>query len=423
MPGHKGHGSTGCEAMDITEVAGADALYEAEGIIAESERNAAALFKTAATFYSTEGSSQCIRAMLYLTLCCRKEGTSETVLAFRNVHRSFIYACALLNTEVEWLTPREGTASLCSCPIGAEELEEKLSSMPVPPAAVYVTSPDYLGNTADITGISAICRKYGTRLIVDNAHGAYLHFLSPSRHPIDLGADMCCDSAHKTLPVLTGGAYLHIAKDEELCARAKSALALFGSTSPSYLTLCSLDECNRYLADGYGEKLSETVKKIDAVKSRLIENGWQLAPSDPLKITVHASLNEASGYELADKLRKNGAEPEFADPDDLVMMLTPENSDEDFEKIVSALGKAPETFCKPHILPKLTFERVCSIREALFSKQETVKLDEALGKICGTPTVACPPAIPVAVSGERISRTAIDLLRYYGAETIDIVRD
>lgn len=422
MPGHKGHGSTGFEAMDITEVAGADALYEADGIIAESERNAAGLFGTAATFYSTEGSSQCIRAMLYLALCCRSEGAGETVLAFRNVHRSFIYACALLNIEPVWLSPREGTASLCTCPIDASELEEKLSSLDVLPAAVYVTSPDYLGNTADIAALSAVCRRYGTRLIVDNAHGAYLHFLKPSRHPIDLGADMCCDSAHKTLPVLTGGAYLHIARDTELCERAKSALALFGSTSPSYLILRSLDECNRYLAEGYEEKLAETVLKIEKVKAALCKNGWQLAESDPLKITVHASLNGVSGTALADRLRQNGAEPEFADPDDLVLMLTPENTEEDFQKIVSALGNAPDVHCEPHILPPLCFERVLSPREALFSRQETVPVDAALGRVCGTPTVACPPAIPVAVSGERITQSAIDILRYYGAETIDVIK-
>ena len=64
VPGHKGVGPLGCEGRDITEVAGADALYEADGIIAESERNASALFGTGATFYSAEGSSLCIRA------CC-----------------------------------------------------------------------------------------------------------------------------------------------------------------------------------------------------------------------------------------------------------------------------------------------------------------------------------------------------------------
>ena len=103
---------------------------------------------------------------------------------------------------------------------------------------MYVTSPDYLGGMQDVAALAEVCHRYGTLLAVDNAHGAYLRFLRPSRHPLDLGADLCCDSAHKTLSVLTGGAYLHIARTAptSLAENAKEALALFGSTSPSYLT-------------------------------------------------------------------------------------------------------------------------------------------------------------------------------------------
>ena len=114
--------------------------------------------------------------------------------------------------------------------------------------AFYLTSPDYLGGMQDIAALSAVCDAHGVPLLVDNAHGAYLRFLpGGSRHPIDLGAAACCDSGHKTLPVLTGGAYLHLGPkapvQEESTVR--SALALFGSTSPSYLILQSLDACNR----------------------------------------------------------------------------------------------------------------------------------------------------------------------------------
>ena len=142
MPGHKGKGPLGCEAFDITEIKGADALYEAEGIIARSEENAAALFGTGGTFYSTEGSSQCIRAMLYLALTCRKEGAAPVIVAARNVHKAFVYAAALLDFEVVWLWPKENT-SLCACPVMPEHLDRTLKSLSVPPAAVYVTSPDY----------------------------------------------------------------------------------------------------------------------------------------------------------------------------------------------------------------------------------------------------------------------------------------
>ena len=193
MPGHKGRCFLGCEPWDITEIHGADALYEAEGILAESEQNAAALFGSQRTCYSTEGSSQCIRAMLYLAVAA---SGSHTVVAARNVHRAFVSAAALLDLEIRWLWPEE-SRSLCGCPISPAQLEETLHSLPEPPAAVYLTSPDYLGGMAEIPALAQICHQHGTLLLVDNAHGAYLRFLQPSLHPLDLGADLCCDSAHK----------------------------------------------------------------------------------------------------------------------------------------------------------------------------------------------------------------------------------
>ena len=201
VPGHKGKSLLGCEALDITEIRGADSLYEADGIIRRSESCAGELFGSGRTVYSTEGSSQCIRAMLYLALICGNG--SRTIVAARNVHRAFLYAAALLDFEIVWLWPEQST-SLCSCPVSPDALERTLTELPAPPAAVYLTSPDYLGGMADISALAEVCRKHSTPLAVDNAHGAYLRFLEPSRHPLDLGAALCCDSAHKTLPVLTG---------------------------------------------------------------------------------------------------------------------------------------------------------------------------------------------------------------------------
>ena len=208
MPGHKGKPHLGCEAGDITEIDGADVLYSACGIIDESERNASDLFHTAHTFYSTEGSSLAIRAMLALV---REQSADDRplILAARNAHKAFVYGCALLDLRVEWLYPQQ-SHHVCDATITPSQLQKRLAEQTEKPCAVYVTSPDYLGNISDIAGLSAVCDAYGVPLLVDNAHGAYLGFLEPSLHPITLGATICCDSAHKTLPVLTGGAYLHV---------------------------------------------------------------------------------------------------------------------------------------------------------------------------------------------------------------------
>ena len=417
MPGHKGRCFLGCEPWDITEIHGADALYEAEGILAESEQNAAALFGSQRTCYSTEGSSQCIRAMLYLAVAA---SGSHTVVAARNVHRAFVSAAALLDLEIRWLWPEE-SRSLCGCPISPAQLEETLHSLPEPPAAVYLTSPDYLGGMAQIPALAQVCHQHGTLLLVDNAHGAYLRFLQPSLHPLDLGADLCCDSAHKTLPVLTGGAYLHLSPTApaQLGPLAKSALGLFGSTSPSYLTLASLDLCNRYLAEGYPQRLAEAVKRLAELRERLTAAGWRVEPSDPLRVTV-AAPRGVTGQELAGQLRRQGAECEYADRDFLVLMATPENTPEELAQAAAALGQYPGE-ANPPQLPLARGERACSIRQAAFAPRETVDAAHSLGRVCGLPTVGCPPAIPIAVSGERITPEALALFAYYGIEQVEVL--
>lgn len=417
MPGHKGRCFLGCEPWDITEIHGADALYEAEGILAESEANAAALFGSQRTCYSTEGSSQCIRAMLYLAVAA---SGSHTVVAARNVHRAFVSAAALLDLEIRWLWPEE-SRSLCGCPISPAQLEETLHSLPEPPAAVYLTSPDYLGGMAEIPALAQVCHQHGTLLLVDNAHGAYLRFLQPSLHPMDLGADLCCDSAHKTLPVLTGGAYLHLSPTApaQLAPLAKSALGLFGSTSPSYLTLASLDLCNRYLAEGYPQRLAEAVERLAELRERLTAAGWRVEPSDPLRVTV-AAPRGVTGQELAGQLRRQGVECEYADRDFLVLMATPENTPEELAQAAAALGQCPGE-ANPPQLPLARGERACSIRQAAFAPRETVDAAHSLGRVCGLPTVGCPPAIPIAVSGERITPEALALFAYYGIEQVEVL--
>lgn len=420
MPGHKGHTFLGCEAYDITEVAGADALYEADGIIAESERSATELFGTGGTFFSTEGSSQCIRAMLYLAINCRKSAGRPYVIAGRNAHKAFLYAAALLDFDVVWLWPEE-MHSLCSCHISPEQLEKELRTHENPPAAVYLTSPDYLGGQLAIGALSEVCHRYHTVLAVDNAHGAYLHFLEKSEHPIDCGADICCDSAHKTLPALTGGAYLQIGKNAPkfFLQNAKQALALFGSTSPSYLILASLDLCNAYLADDYRKKLAAVIEQIEQVRRTLRVAGWEVEKTDPLKLTVRAPKGR-TGQELAEQLRHNGVECEYADAEYIVLMATPENSQEDYERLIQAFGVNERERAESVTLCPARCIQKCSVREAFFAQHEQVLVQEAVGRICGAPTVGCPPAIPIVVSGELIDENAVELLMHYKIEKITV---
>ena len=424
MPGHKGASVLGMEQMDITEIAGADSLYEADGIISESESNAGELFG-AHTFYSTEGSSQCIRAMLCLAVMyARGQGKERPhIVAGRNAHKTFLSAAALLDFDLTWLTPAD-TESYLSCAVTAEDVARCIES--AHPDAVYLTSPDYLGNTVDIAAIAQVCHRHGVLLLVDNAHGAYLKFLSPSRHPMDLGADICCDSAHKTLSVLTGGAYLHISKSapSTLAADAKRALGMFGSTSPSYLILQSLDAANRLLADGYSDSLAALCERVAALRGELSACGWTCVGDEPIKLTLCPKSYGYTGTELAQILREGGVECEFSDPDYLVLMFTPATTEADTRRLTDILLALPRREAITDAPPAMHIPVwVMSVRTAAFSPCETVPASESVGRILAAATVGCPPAVPIVVSGERIDENAVAQFAYYGIESCVIVRE
>lgn len=410
------------EQLDITEIEGADSLFEADGIIKRSEENAGRLFG-AHSFYSAEGSSLCIRAMLFLLCRNAAAGKRLRIAAGRNAHKTFLSACALLNIDVEWLYPEESSAYL-SCALSAEDIEKALGKGERVDA-VYLTSPDYLGNTLDIAAISKVCRRHGVLLLVDNAHGAYLKFLPKSRHPIDLGADMCCDSAHKSLPALTGAAYLHISHGAPpvFVEQAKDALAIFGSTSPSYLIMQSLDAVNRYIADGYRAKLSAFAEELSALKKRLFAHGYELCGDEPLKLTISAKSYGYTGISLAALLREKGIVCEFADPDFLVLMLTPENGSEAIklleDVLISIPAKTALSACAPIVGPQ---KKVMSIRGAALAPCETVAAADSLGRILAAATVSCPPAVPIVVCGEKIGPDALECFEYYGVKECVVVK-
>ena len=422
MPGHKGVSLLGFESFDLTEIDGADALYHACGIIQESERNASELFGSE-TFYSCEGSSLCIRAMIYLTAMYAKSvGKTPIIAAGRNAHKTFLSGAALLDVDIEWIYPQNAD-SYISCNISPSELDVFLDSSNA--AAVYLTSPDYLGNILDIQALSAVCHRHGVLLLVDNAHGAYLKFLSTSIHPIDLGADLCCDSAHKTLPALTGSAYLHISKNAPriFAENAKNALALFGSTSPSYLVLQSLDAVNRYLSEGYRERLSAFVGELQARKELLLRHGYYFLGNEPLKLTIDAKRYGYMGNELADILSKENMVCEFSDPDVTTMMLTPETGVSGLDRLTKFLISIPqkeEITARP---PKLDAPlKVMSIREATLSPSETVSANDGLGRVLASVNIACPPAIPIIVGGESIDENALKLFEYYGIDKYEVIK-
>ena len=268
---------------------------------------------------------------------------------------------------------------------------------------------------------------FGVPLLVDNAHGAYLRFLQPCQHPIQLGAAACCDSAHKTLPVLTGGAYLHIggSAPQHYNENARQALSLFGSTSPSYLILQSLDAVNQYLAGEYPAKLAQCVQQVNLLAGQLRQNGWVIVGQEPLKLTLDANAVGITGHTVAKKLRSAAVECEYADHQFVVLMFAPGNTPQDFQRVVDALGQAAyntrqrvplhETGSRP------TPVQAMRVRDAMLAPHECIGIEQALGRVCGSPMVSCPPAIPIVSSGEVFGEHEIALCRFYGVQRVDVV--
>lgn len=228
----------------------------------------------------------------------------------------------------------------------------------------------------------------------------------------------------------------------------RNTLNLFGSTSPSYLILQSLDQCNAVLAGDYRARLAGCCAALEALRKALNETAaahgavLPLAlpgnPPDrePLKLTLDAAALGCSGQALAEVLRQHGIECEYADPRYLVLMFTPENPPQDYDRLREAitacctarpLGSAPveeDTAGNFAALARELAEKDprCTIREAIFAPQEVVLAEEALGRVCAMPTVSCPPAIPIVVSGEMVSREAVTLMKRYGVANVAVIK-
>lgn len=415
MPGHKGSENI----CDITEIEGADSLYDCDdnggkGIIAQSEKNASKLFGSKKTLYSCSGSTLAIQTMLALA---KERGSyKDHVVAGRYSHRSFINSCILLGLIPSWIYPEEYLSAV----ITPESVEAKINSRTL---AVFVNSIDYYGGMCDISSIAEVCHAHGIPLLVDNAHGAYLKFAPFDLHPITLGADMCADSAHKTLPVLTGGAYLHIANDK-YTGRAKQAMSLFGTSSPSYLILDSLDRCNAALASDNGH-IAMLCSEITKLKKFAADVGYVLSPSDYMRITFDCAAMHSTGYAMASMLREFGIECEYADEYKCVLLFGYGTTDIDFETIKTVISaNSPDTLYESSLpLPPvhIATQTVCQPSKAYFGEKVRMPLDMSVGKTCASVTAPCPPGIPLLMPGEAVTPEAASVLKERGLKEIMIM--
>ncbi len=427
MPGHKGVGEGPFRELlpwDITEVAGADSLFHADGPILELEKRLAALYGAKRTLLSAGGATLCIQTML--ALACKP---GDRLLMGRNLHRAAINACALLDLDPVWIDPARDAGDWFLGRYQAQGIQEALerdSSI----RAVYLTTPDYFGVMSDLRAIGAVCRKKGIPLLVDNAHGAHLKFL-PQRygqtHPVDCGAAICCDSLHKTMPAMTGGALLHIC-EEAYIDQAKQTMSLFGSTSPSYPILLSCERALLYGESGEAEQgFDWAAKQLDALRRLALEKklALPLGAGDPAKLSLGFGAAGISQEAFEAHLRANQVEPEYTSGTACVLMATGFNRQEDFQRIGRALETLPEGLQsqpEPFSLPHP--QKALSIRQAVFAPQESLPVGEALlGRIAAKECSPCPPGVPLLMPGEQIDQETLELLELYGVQQVNVVKE
>ncbi len=408
MPGHKG---SECfpeyYKYDVTEVVGTDSLFEASGAIAETEKRFSEIYGSGASLLSAGGSTLCIQAMLATTL-----NKGDSFIIARNCHASAVNAAALLGLLPVWINPRD-----------IRSAEKAFAENPWV-KAVYLTSPDYFGVMSDIGAFSALCKKYGAKLLVDNAHGAHLRFFPKELHPIRLGADMCADSLHKTLPVFTGGALLHL-KDGSLYEKAKQKMRLFGSTSPSYLIMLSADSCIEYLETKARSDFAKLNGRVAGLRYKAFEHG--LAPKtrnvEPARLTLSVTATEKNAAEFENSLREHGIEPEYVNSEWAVLMASPFNTEKDFERLSSFIDDSFGNGCSA-LEERLSAmpERKLPLRDAVFSESESVPVKYARGRVAASLVLPCPPCIALASPGEEINEELQSLFVKYGIETINVVK-
>jgi arginine/lysine/ornithine decarboxylase len=388
-PGHKGRSEYKGYPYDITEVKNAGSLYDykQDSIITQSETTASSLFGSAYTLYSTGGSTLCIQAMLFFL----KRLGIKRIAASRFSHRSFISTAGILDFDIDWLYPVNcGNDCAFSAEVSAKDVYTAISAGA---EAVFVTAIDYYGGECDIESIAEVCNRKNIPLLADNAHGAYKVFTK--NHPVAQGAWLACDSAHKTLPALTGAAYLHVSEQArfpvaDIRKSLKQALAMFGTSSPSYLILRSLDLCNVHIA----KENTASFSAVQRLKEKLSAMGYTLKPSDAMRVTIRTRDAGYSGFDFAEKLRANYLEPEYAGENHAVLLFSTVTTAKDTQIIADILKKIKLNLAiEPHIYRRTAGVKVVSPHSALFGGNMP-------NCICTEVNAPCPPGVAENFLGE-----------------------
>ena len=417
MPGHKRKALLGgmwdtLFSRDVTEVPGTDDYHHPEGPILLSQKEAAAVYHSAFSHYLVGGSTAGILAsVLALAELYRKDHRERPVfLVGKNSHRSVFHAIRLSGADYVLLKP---SGDPDYGPILPGELEKHLNKNSGDSAALsfagcIITSPTYAGAVSPLREIHHILKPSGIPLLVDEAHGAHLPFISALKEwsALSAGAELTVQSLHKTLPALTQTGILHVnASGELLCALndlIKEQLSVVQSSSPSYILLSSAEAAVAWASEseaefsGYLERLLAFRKSLKKSLKRFRLTEYPVF-QDPTRITLSLSPEFREKKDIPGDIMKRAAEwlesntgvvIEAFGSGEMILISTVSDTKEDLENLLQALIRVD--------------------KESVVASVGTVLFDSSLGSPAERDIYVYPPGIPIVRKGEIITEEALD---------------
>lgn len=433
MPGHKRSacGSACLDALgaryDITEIDGFDNLHGAEGILKQAMARAAQLWGSVDARFLVNGSTCGLLAGIR---AATRRG--DTVLVARNCHKAVYHALELCGLVPVYLLPKADERFGFYTSLPPQAVEAALAAHPSA-ALVVLTSPTYEGVLSDVASICSAAHRCGVPVLVDEAHGAHLglhdFFAGGAVHA---GADIVVQSLHKTLPSLTQTALLHRSGTLVSQAALDRQLAVFETSSPSYLLMAAIDSCVGMLRQSGAQRFAAWERRIRAFDEstahlRHLQVAFHTAMggkadassacygTDPGKLVVSTRGTSLTGPQLAAQLRAHGIEPEMTACDYVIAMTGMGDSDENLVRLAAALREidsactAAPAPVRP-TLPQAVPQQACSMEQALAAQTVLCTPQQAAGGVSAEFVWAYPPGIPLLVPGERIDAAVLSVL-------------
>ncbi|WP_017754897.1 aminotransferase class I/II-fold pyridoxal phosphate-dependent enzyme [Calidifontibacillus oryziterrae] len=405
--------------IDLTELNGLDDLHSPTSIIKEAQHLTADLYKVKKSYFLVGGSTAGNLAMILAT--CNPH---DVVLVQRNSHKSIMNSLQLANVRPVFLSPEFDYESQIATNISYETVKQAIKDYPEAKALI-LTTPNYYGMVShNLNEIIKLANSAGLLVLVDEAHGA--HFILGKPFPttaVTLGADIVVQSAHKTLPAMTMGSYLHFNSSRIDIGKVEYYLQVVQSSSPSYPIMASLDLARYYLAHISNKDKEEIIDSIENFREslarlpqiNLIAQKSDLYQADILKIIVQSNC-ALTGYEIQEAFEKEHIYTELADPWN-VLFVCPLSEVEDYSTIVAKVERAikhvPTEIRDKQKVDQSTpsiFTLAITYEEMRKRKTCKIPLRNAVGEIAASSVIPYPPGIPVILPGETITNNHINML-------------